>query len=188
MRLFPFAAYIIIQLFTFVEVNIRIYRYMKLLLKFSGSCFFLIGIKGIHAVILPSRKEFNVDPPNIHTTWQWTHLRKRLRMCEFVCWWRKCRMCKNRIVEEQKHWRILHENDTKKEDSAKYNKIRVSIGDEYERWTALATCLPHHPFSVIHSSYYTLLGKLRNCSRFIINHVLMAIPPTDNAKHSNSFS
>ena len=114
MRLFPFAAYIIIQLFTFVEVNIRIYRYMKLLLKFSGSWFFLIGIKGIHAVILPSRKEFNVDPPNIHTTWQWTHLRKRLRMCEFVCWWRKCRMCKNRIVEEQKHWRILHENDTKR--------------------------------------------------------------------------
>jgi hypothetical protein len=50
-----------------------------------------------------------------------------------------------------------------------------------------ATCLPHHPSSVIYSSYHTLLGKLRNCSRFIINHVLMAIPPTDDAKHSNSF-
>jgi hypothetical protein len=25
----------------------------------------------------------------------------------------------------------------KKEDSAKYNKIRVSIGDEYDRWTEL---------------------------------------------------
>jgi hypothetical protein len=24
----------------------------------------------------------------------------------------KCRMCKNRIVEEPKHWWILHENDT----------------------------------------------------------------------------
>jgi hypothetical protein len=46
-----------------------------------------------------------------------------------------------------------------------------------------ATCLPHHPSSVIYSSYHTLLCKLWNCSRFIINHVLMAIPPTDNAKH-----
>ena len=25
----------------------------------------------------------------------------------------------------------------KKEDSAKYNKTRVSIGDEYDRWTEL---------------------------------------------------
>ena len=50
-----------------------------------------------------------------------------------------------------------------------------------------ATCLPHHPSSVIYSSYHTLLCKLWNCSRFIINHVLMAIPPTDDAKHSNSF-
>jgi hypothetical protein len=50
-----------------------------------------------------------------------------------------------------------------------------------------ATCLPHHPSSVIYSSYHTLLCKLWNCSRFIINHVLMAIPPTDNAKHLNSF-
>jgi hypothetical protein len=25
----------------------------------------------------------------IHTTWQWTHSGKRLRMCEIVCWWRK---------------------------------------------------------------------------------------------------
>jgi len=41
--------------------------------------------------------------------------------------------------------------------------------------------------SVIHSSYHTLFGKLRNCSRFIIYHVLMEIPPTDEAKHSNSF-
>ena len=50
-----------------------------------------------------------------------------------------------------------------------------------------ATCLPHHPSSVIYSSYHTLLCKLWNCSRFIINHVLMAIPPEDDAKHSNSF-
>jgi hypothetical protein len=41
-----------------------------------------------------------------------------------------------------------------------------------------------HP--VIYSSYHTVLGKLRNCKQFIINHVLMAIPPTDDAKHSNS--
>ena len=70
----------------------------------------------------------------------------------------------------------------KKEDSAKYNKARVSIGDEYDRWTE-----PHHPSSDIYSSYHTLLCKLRNCSRFIINHVLMTIPPTDDAKHSNYF-
>ena len=38
-----------------------------------------------------------------------------------------------------------------------------------------ATCLPHHPSSVIYSSYHTLLCKLRNYSQFIINHVLMAI-------------
>jgi len=70
----------------------------------------------------------------------------------------------------------------KKEDSAKYNKARVSIGDEYDRWTE-----PHHPSSDIYSNYHTLLCKLRNCSRFIINHVLMTIPPTDDAKHSNYF-
>jgi hypothetical protein len=63
--------------------------------------------------ILPSRKEFNVDQPNIHMTWQWTHSEEHLRMCEIVCWW-KCRMCENRIEEEKKHWRILYENDTKK--------------------------------------------------------------------------
>ena len=161
---------------------------MKLLLKFSGSWFFLIGIKGIHAVILPSRKEFNVDPPNIHTTWQWTHLRKRLRMCEFVCWWRKCRMCKNRIVEEQKHWRILHENDTKRRinwlprDPISQIYFLNYINNEF-------TCnmLTSSSIAVIYSSYHTLLGKLRNCSRFIINHVLMEIPPTDDAKHSKSF-
>ena len=46
-----------------------------------------------------------------------------------------------------------------------------------------ATCLPHHPSSVIYSSYHTLLGKLGNCSRFIIKHVLaMAIPPMLNIR------
>jgi hypothetical protein len=69
----------------------------------------------------------------------------------------------------------------KKEDSAKYNKTRVSIGDEYDRWTELKDVLrikTHaevakiHPSSVIYSSYHTLRVKLRNCSRFIINHVL----------------
>ena len=50
-------------------------------------------------------------------------------------------MRKNQIVEEQKHWQILHENDTKKEDSVKYNKTRVSIGDEYDRWTELKDIL-----------------------------------------------
>ena len=49
------------------------------------------------------------------------------------------------------------------------------------------TCLPHNTSSVINSSYHTLLGKLRDCSRFIINNVLMAILPTDDAKHSNYF-
>jgi hypothetical protein len=38
---------------------------------------------------LESSKESNVYPRNIHTTWQWTHSGKRLRMCEIVCWWRK---------------------------------------------------------------------------------------------------
>jgi hypothetical protein len=38
---------------------------------------------------LESSKESNVHPHNIHTTWQWTHSGKRLRMCEIVCWWRK---------------------------------------------------------------------------------------------------
>jgi hypothetical protein len=31
-----------------------------------------------------------------------------------------------------------------------------------------ATCLPNYPSSVIYSSYHTLFGKLRKCSRFII--------------------
>jgi hypothetical protein len=39
-----------------------------------------------HFDFLPSRKEFNVDPPNIHTTWQWTHSGKHLRMCKIVCY------------------------------------------------------------------------------------------------------
>ena len=51
-----------------------------------------------------------------------------------------------------------------------------------------ATCLPHHPSSAIYSTYHMLLGKLRNCSRFIINYVLISIPPTDDPKHSNSFN
>ena len=121
--------------------------------------------------------------PIFHTTWQWTHSGKHLRMCEIVCWWRKCRMCKNRIVEEQKHWRIRH----KKEDSAKYNKTRV--GDKYDRWTELKDVLRIKTSSSSYfCSYHMLLGKLWNCSRFIINHVmLMAIPPNDNTKHSNSF-
>jgi hypothetical protein len=76
----------------------------------------------------------------------------------------------------------------KKEDTAKYNKTRVSIGDEYDRWTELKDVLRIKTHAVIYSSYHTLLDKLRNCSRFIINHVLlMVIPPTDDAKHSNSF-
>jgi hypothetical protein len=33
---------------------------------------------------LTSCKEFNVDPCNIHTTWQWTHSGERLRMCEII--------------------------------------------------------------------------------------------------------
>ena len=70
----------------------------------------------------------------------------------------------------------------KKEDSAKYNKTRVSIGDEHDRWPELRTSK-----LFIALSYHMLLGKLRNCSRVIINHVLMAIAPTDDAKHSNSF-
>ena len=54
--------------------------------------------------------------------------------------------------------------------------------------TLHSTCLPHHPSSVIYSSYHTLLGKLRNCSRFIINQMSMAIPLTDDTKHSNLFT
>ena len=141
---------------------------------------FLIGIKGIHAVILPSRKEFNVDPPNIHTIWQWTHSGKHLRMCEIICWWRKCRVCTNRIVEEQKHWRILHENDTKR-------RIQQNTTKREYPYVVYMTDGLNLRTSVINSSYHMLLGKLRNCSRFIINHVLMVIPPTDDAKHSNSF-
>ena len=72
----------------------------------------------------------------------------------------------------------------KKDDSAKYSKTRLSIGDEYDRWTEPKDVIqPQLLIAVI----TRLLGKLRNCSRFIINHVLMAIPPTEDAQHSNSF-
>ena len=47
-------------------------------------------------------------------------------------------MCKNQIEDEKKHW---HENNTKKDNSAKYNKTRVCIGDEYDRWTELKDVL-----------------------------------------------
>jgi hypothetical protein len=50
-----------------------------------------------------------------------------------------------------------------RKDSAKYNKIRVSIGDEYERWTALATCLPHHPFSVIQAVRIDFFVYFKSC-------------------------
>ena len=64
----------------------------------------------------------------------------------------------------------------KKEDFPKYRKTRVSIDDEYDRWTELKDVLRIKTHAeIIHSSYHTLLGKLRNCSWFIIN-VLMAIP------------
>ena len=72
----------------------------------------------------------------------------------------------------------------KKEDSAKYNKTRVCIGDEYDRWTELKDVIQPQLFIAVITQ---LLGKFRNCIRFIINHVLMAIPPTEDAQHSNSF-
>ena len=92
-------------------------------------------------------------------------------------------------VQKSNHGRTKTLTDSarkrhKKEDSAKYNKTRLSIGDEYDRWTELKDVLR---INFIYSSYHTLLGKLRNGNRFISNHVLMAIPPTDDAKHSNSF-
>ena len=61
---------------------------------------------------------------------------------------RKCRMCKNRIMEEQKHWRILHENDTKRKIQQNTTIILILMNLH-------ATWLPHHPSSVIYSSYYT---------------------------------
>jgi hypothetical protein len=59
---------------------------------------------------LPSNQDSNVYPRNIHTSirpTQWTHSVKRLRMCEIVCW-------RKSTWHKQKHWRILHENDTKR--------------------------------------------------------------------------
>jgi hypothetical protein len=44
-------------------------------------------------------------------------------------------MCKNRNITDSTRKR--HKN----EDSAKYNKTRVSIGDEYDRWTELKDIL-----------------------------------------------
>ena len=79
-----------------------------------------------------------------------------------------------------KHWRILHENDTKR-------RIQQNTTKREYPYVVYMTDGLNLRTSVINSSYHMLLGKLRNCSRFIINHVLMVIPPTDDAKHSNSF-
>jgi hypothetical protein len=66
------------------------------------------------------------------------------------------------MAEEQKTLTDSKRKLDKKDDSAKYSKTRLSIGDEYDRWTELKLLI-----AVITQ----LLGKLRNCSRFIINHV-----------------
>jgi hypothetical protein len=50
-------------------------------------------------------------------------------------------MCKNQIVEEQKTLTDSTRKRHKKEDSVKYNNTRVSIGDEYDRWTELKDVL-----------------------------------------------
>jgi hypothetical protein len=55
-------------------------------------------------------EDSNIYPRNIHTfirPSQWTHSAKRLRMCEIVCW-------RKSTWHKQKHWWILHENDTKR--------------------------------------------------------------------------
>ena len=56
--------------------------------------------------------------------------------------------CAKLFVDEESTWYKSNRGRTKtltdstrkldkKEDSAKYNKTRVSIGDEYDRWTEL---------------------------------------------------
>ena len=119
--------------FSCLQIYLKAYRLSEFnflfILKVANiRCFIIIAVEIFHNIIQPRTKEtrrcliffhpgknsINVDPSNIHTTWPWTHSGKRLCLCEIVCWWRKCRMCKNQIVEEQKHWRILHENDTKR--------------------------------------------------------------------------
>ena len=50
-------------------------------------------------------------------------------------------MCKNRIEDEKKPLTDSTWKQHKKDNSAKYNKIRVCIGDEYDRWTELKDVL-----------------------------------------------
>ena len=72
---------------------------------------------------LPSSQDSNVYLRNLHTfirPTQWTHLVKRLHMCEIVCW-RKC------TWHKQKHWRILHENDTKRRIQQALCKIKKKL-------------------------------------------------------------
>jgi hypothetical protein len=65
---------------------------------------------------LESSKEFNAYPHNIHTfirPTQWPHSVKRLRMCDIVCW-------NKSTWHKPIHWRILHENDTKRRIQLKF--------------------------------------------------------------------
>jgi hypothetical protein len=48
-------------------------------------------------------------------------------------------MAKNRIEDEKKPLTDFTRKQHKKDNSAKYNKTRVCIGDEYDRWTELRT-------------------------------------------------
>ena len=50
-------------------------------------------------------------------------------------------MCKNRIEDEKKPLTDSTREQHKKDNSAKYNKTRVCIGDEYDGWTELKDVL-----------------------------------------------
>ena len=50
-------------------------------------------------------------------------------------------MAKNRIEDEKKPLTDSTRRQHKKDNSAKYNKARVCIGDEYDRWTELKDVL-----------------------------------------------
>ena len=86
---------------------------------------------------LPSRKEFNVDPPNISYDLTVNSFGKAFAHV------RNCLLMKKMSdVQKSNRGRTKTLTDStrkrhKKKDSAKYNKTKVSIEDEYDRWTEL---------------------------------------------------
>ena len=105
---------------------------------------------------LPTRKEFNVDPPNIHTTWQWTHSGKR-RMSDAFRQILICQSSHNAIYEH-----IWYEN---------YAELQISfVFAFFTLWKRVKThVLSDQSVHITHT--YCCVSKLSKFGAYLYSRV-----------------